>query len=123
MVARIRLFLLVEAIAFLLASLVHFGLLIDGYEHDGARIPELVIAIVLLGGLAVSLARPDVTPMAGLIAQGFALLGTFVGLFTIAIGVGPRTAPDVIYHFAIIAVLIWGLIVAWRAWANERRAA
>jgi hypothetical protein len=30
----------------------------------------------------------------------------------IAIGVGPRTAPDIMYHVAIITVLIWGLVSA-----------
>jgi hypothetical protein len=46
----------------------------------------------------------------GLIAQGFALLGTLVGVFTIAIGVGPRTVPDVAYHVLIVIVLISGLV-------------
>ncbi|MFN2556638.1 MAG: hypothetical protein ABR592_07155 [Nitriliruptorales bacterium] len=41
-------------------------------------------------------------------AQGFALLGTLVGVFTIVVGVGPRTAPDIVYHFVILAVLMWG---------------
>jgi hypothetical protein len=39
---------------------------------------------------------------------------TLVGLFTIAIGVGPRTIPDVAYHVGIVVVLIWGLSVAAR---------
>jgi hypothetical protein len=74
-----------------------------------------VIAIVLLAGTAWSWIRPAHTRRAGLAAQGFALLGTLVGLFTIAVGVGPRTAPDVAYHLAIVAVLAWGLAVAVRA--------
>lgn len=110
MIGRVRLFLLIEAIAFALAAMVHFGVLIHGYEHDKARIAESIIALVLLAGLAVSLLRPSLTREAALVAQGFALLGTFVGLFTIAVGVGPRTVPDVIYHVAIIIVLIFGLI-------------
>jgi hypothetical protein len=112
MTARIRLFLLFEAATFILASLIHFGLLVEGYEHEGARIPEAVIAAALLIGLAVSVAREDLTRIAGLVAQGFALLGTLLGLFLVAIGVGPRTVADVIYHIAIIAVLVWGLAVA-----------
>jgi hypothetical protein len=111
-VERIRIFLLLEAITFILAALVHSGVLIDGYEHDDARIAESIIAIALLVGLAFTWIRPGATRTAGIAAQGFALLGTFVGLFTIIIAVGPRTAPDVIYHLGIIAVLIWGLAVA-----------
>ena len=44
-----------------------------------------------------------------------ALLGTLVGVFTIIIGIGPRTKPDIAYHVAIVAVLIWGLVAAARS--------
>ena len=32
-----------------------------------------------------------------------------------AIGVGPRTVPDIIYHVTILIVLAWGLGVTARA--------
>lgn len=38
-----------------------------------------------------------------------------VGVFTIAVGFGPRTVPDVVYHLAILTTLVWGLVVAARA--------
>jgi hypothetical protein len=63
----------------------------------------------------LSFIRPAWTRWVGLAAQGFALLGTLVGIFTIAIGVGPRTVPDVVYHAVIVVVLVWGLIVTARA--------
>ena len=50
-----------------------------------------------------------------LIAQTIALLGTLLGAFTIAIGVGPRTVPDIVFHVTILAVLAGGLIGAARA--------
>ena len=53
--------------------------------------------------------------MAGLSAQAFTLFGTMVGIFTIVIGVGPRTIPDIVYHVAIVIVLVTGLVVARRA--------
>lgn len=118
MTQRIRLFLLFEAATFVLAAIVHFGYVLDGYEHQEARIAESAIAVVLLGGLLVSLARPAWTREAGLVAQACALVGTLIGLFTIAVGVGPRTVLDVVYHCAIIAVLIWGLLTAAR-WSGE----
>jgi hypothetical protein len=116
---RIRTFLLIEAVAFVVAALVHFGVLLDRYEHDRARIAESIIAVVLLAGLAVSWMRPALTKDAGIAAQGFALLGTCVGLFTIAVGVGPRTVLDVVYHTIVVAVLIWGLTAAWRTPASK----
>jgi hypothetical protein len=54
------------------------------------------------------------------VAQGFALLGTLVGIFTIIVGVGPRTTPDVIYHIAMVGLLVWGLATAARAAPPEK---
>jgi hypothetical protein len=111
----IRLFLLIEGLSFLAAGLIHRGVFIAGYAHQQASIAETTIAIVLLVGLGLTWIWPGQTRLIGLVAQAFALLGTLVGVFTIAIGVGPRTAPDIVYHGAILAVLIWGLVVAARA--------
>jgi hypothetical protein len=110
----IRLFMLFEATTFVAAALVHFGVVIAGYEHQEAGTAETVIAMVLLVGTALTWVRPGWVRPVGLIAQGFALFGTLVGVFTIAIGVGPRTVPDVVYHIGIAVVLVWGLIVAGR---------
>jgi hypothetical protein len=46
--------------------------------------------------------------------QGFAILGVLVGLFVIAVGVGPRTGLDIAYHVAILGVLVVGLATAMR---------
>ncbi|HEY7472984.1 MAG TPA: hypothetical protein VIE68_11615 [Gemmatimonadota bacterium] len=111
----IQRFLRLEALAFAVASLIHGGILLRGYQHHEAHVAEAVIAVVLLLALIVTWVRPAWSRAAGLFGQGFALLGTLVGMFTIAVGVGPRTVPDVVYHVAIVAVLVWGLVVAWRA--------
>jgi hypothetical protein len=111
----IRLFMLLEAAGFSAASLVHSGLVITGYEHPEARTAEGVIAVVLFIGLLLSFVNQTWTRLIGLAAQGFALLGTLVGLFTIAIGIGPRSVPDLVFHAGIILVLVWGLIVTFRA--------
>jgi hypothetical protein len=110
----IRRFMLFEAATFVVAALIHFGVLAHGFEHQKAGIAESVIATVLLAGSAWTAASSRASRLIGLIAQGFALLGTLVGIFTIAIGVGPRTVPDVTYHVLIVIVLICGLVVAAR---------
>ena len=114
-----RVFMLFEAGTFIVAALIHFGLLIDGYGHRKAGIAESVIALVLVAGVALTTMRPDATRAIGLAAQGFALAGTLVGIVTIAIGIGPRTAPDVLYHAAIVIVLVCGLVTAARSWRSE----
>jgi hypothetical protein len=94
-----------EAVVFGAASLVHAGVLVAGYEHAQAATAEGVIAAVLLVGISACLFRPSATRTIALATQAFALLGTLVGAFTIAIGVGPQTAADIAYHLLILPVL------------------
>jgi hypothetical protein len=110
----LRLLLGVEAMAFLLAALIHSGALIPRFEHRAARIAETVLAVVLLAGLALIALRPVATRSVGLAAQGFALLGTLVGILTIVAGVGPQSLPDLVYHGVMVLLLGWGLLVAVR---------
>jgi hypothetical protein len=114
-IGAVRLFVAAEAVTFLVAASIHRGFLLSGYQHQAASVGESVIAIVLFIALLLTWIRPTNTRLFGLVGQGFAFLGTLVGLFTIAIGVGPRTVPDVTYHALILAVLAWGLIVTYRA--------
>jgi hypothetical protein len=111
----IRLLLLVQVASFATAALIHFGFLLEGYRDQGAAVPESIIAIVLLGGLALSWTPGPWPRRAAIAAQVFALLGTLVGTTLIAIGVGPRTALDVAFHITFLAELIVGLTVTLRA--------
>ncbi len=115
MTGTIRLFLLLEGATFVLAALVHAGAVVEGFAHRQARIAESVIAIVLLGGLVLTWIAPQWTRRIGVGAQALALLGTLMGVTAIAVGVGPRTVPDIIYHIGILAVLVWGIVVARRS--------
>jgi len=114
----IRLFLFIEGISFLLASMIHRGALIAGYAHQQASIAETSIAVVLLVALGLTWLWTAQTRLIATAAQALALFGTLVGIFTIAVGVGPRTGPDIAYHITILAVLTWGLVVAARALAG-----
>ena len=120
MIRVIRTFMILEAGAFLAAASIHFGLWMEGYGHQKAGIAESVIGTVLLAGLSATWIRPGSTRGFGLAGQGFALLGTLVGIFTIAIGVGPRTVPDVVYHIVMVTGLVCALLVTsrWRPGAG-----
>jgi len=113
-VSGIRVLLLVEAVAFGLASLIHRGLLVSGYADPGASTAEGIIGIVLALGLLATFLMVERTRLAALLAQGFALAGTSIGLFLVIRGVGPNTVPDVIFHVGIWLLLLVGLIVAAR---------
>src|SRR5690606_13005303 len=110
----IRTFLLCEAIIFFLAAFVRLGALHTGYVHQKAGTAESVIGTVLLLGWLATWVSPSATRSAGLWAQGFALLGTLVGVFTIIIGVGPRTTPDILFHIILLILLMTGLRTAYR---------
>ncbi|MGH8952025.1 MAG: hypothetical protein ACRDX9_11425 [Acidimicrobiia bacterium] len=114
MIQQIRFFLGLEVLIFLSAALIHFDVLLGGYPDRSAGIAESVIAGVLLLGLIISLARPPSTRAAGLAAQIFALLGTFVGV-TLLFVVGPRTTVDIVIHLVMVLALIAGLVVTARS--------
>jgi len=109
-----RYLMVLQAATFAVAALIHAGALVAGYEHPQARVAESLIASVLLVGAAVIWVRPGWTRRVALSAQGFALVGTLVGIFTIVVGIGPRSVPDIVYHVLIVVVLAWGLRVAAR---------
>jgi hypothetical protein len=112
MMKRVEGFLGLEAAVFATAALVHAGILLNGYQHRQARIAESVIAAVLLVGLTASMLLPRLSRTAGLAAQGFALLGTLVGITMISIGVGPRSVLDIALHISMVTLLVTGLYVA-----------
>ncbi len=101
-----------EIALFSLASLAHRGVLVEGYEHSKAAVAETVIAAVLAAGFIVCLARPAAARTIALWVQSFALLGVCVGLIMIAIGVGPRTGPDLALHALMLLSLVLGLFTA-----------
>jgi hypothetical protein len=111
----VRAFLLIEAVAFIIAGAIHFGVFAAFDTHYQAAIAESIIGVVLLIGLGLLWVWPTQARLIGLLAQAFAALGTMVGLFTIAVGVGPRSVGDIAFHLAILAVLGWGIVVTARS--------
>lgn len=114
MPSLVRWFLALEAGVFAAAALMHAGVIVGGYEHSKAQTAESVIASVLGIGLLAATIFPASSRGIALGVQGFALLGTAVGLLTIAIGIGPRTVVDVLLHGIMIALLVVGMITVGR---------
>lgn len=107
--------LFAEIIVFLTAALMHFGILVKGYEHDKALIAEIIIAVILFIGLLIGYIFPVRMKKSAVIVQWIALAGTIIGLFTIIVGVGPRSNPDYVLHTIMIFLLICGLVIAKRS--------
>jgi hypothetical protein len=113
-----RLLLAMEAAVFDLAAMIHAGVLMHGYEHARARNAEAIIGAVLLVGLLLTAIVPARLRPIALLVQVFALVGTLVGLFTIAIGVGPRSVLDVTLHATMVTLLAYGLLMTRRRMVN-----
>jgi hypothetical protein len=101
-------FLLVQVAMFLLLVTIHFGLLIDGYYHAAAATTESVIAAVLVFGLLLTW-TPRWSRRAATAAQLFGSLGVVLGLFTFALGIGPRTILDLSLNLVLLLTLAVGL--------------
>ncbi|MHC8946356.1 hypothetical protein EV681_1278 [Advenella incenata] len=112
----LMLMLLVEAGLFYAASLLHAGVVLGGYMHLRAATAEAVIGTILAVGVVFCIVRPGQTPQVALWTQGIGLVGTLVGAFTIAIGIGPQTLADQIFHAFLLTVLTVGIVLAWEIW-------
>jgi len=113
-------FLLVQVAMFLVLATIHFGLLIDGYSHAAAGTTELVIAVLLVFGLLLTWTPPPWSRRAATAAQSFGTLGVLVGLFTFALGIGPRTILDLSLNGILLLILIAGLALTKRgAWHEQ----
>jgi len=110
----IRPLLFFEGLAFALASAVHRGWFIPGYQHARAATPEGVIAAVLFAGLILTWVVPKRAWGIGVAVQAFAIVGTLAGVGFVLAGIGPQTVPDIVYHVAMLVVLIGGAIAFMR---------
>jgi hypothetical protein len=109
----LRVLLMIEAASLLVASALHAGLVIPG-SFDEAAIYEASLGVILAGALGLTFLGPTVARVAGLAAQGLAIAGASLGLYLAVRGVAPDTPVDIVYHVGLIALLVAGLIVAWR---------
>jgi hypothetical protein len=110
----LRVLLAIEALSLAAAAFLHLPQ--AGAEATNSpSIYEGTIAVVLLVGLLVAVARPDWAAWAALITQAFAIVGAWIGLFLAIRGVGPNSVPDLVFHVAIVVLLAWGLQVAWQS--------
>ena len=111
----VRGFLLVQIAMFLALVTIHVGLLVDGYRHPAAGTTEVVIAVVLVFGFLLTWTPPPWSQRAATAAQSFGTLGVLLGLFTITLGIGPRTILDLSLDVVLLLTLTAGLATTKRA--------
>jgi polyferredoxin len=119
MVASLRWIMALAAASLLVAASLHAGLVIPG-PLDQAAMYETGVAVILVIGLALTFIGLAWARWGGLAATVLALAGASIGLYLALRGLGPNTVPDIVYHVALVALLVVGIAVAWRV-PSERR--
>jgi fluoride ion exporter CrcB/FEX len=112
-VTVITVLMVAEAVTFLLAALLHLGIPV------GLSEPRIIPAAIVEGlcglFLAVStyavVARTTWAWGSALAANLFAIAGVLLGITALALGAGPSTEANTIYHRVILGVLIVVLVL------------
>ena len=113
MTGALRWIMAVAALSLLVAAALHAGLVLPGPFNDAAMY-ETGVASVLIVGLGLTFIEPAWARWGGLGASVLALAGASIGLYIALRGLGPNTVADIVYHVALIALLLVGIVVAWR---------
>jgi hypothetical protein len=97
-----------EAVTFLLAALLHLGIPLGLSEPRiiPAAIVEGLCGLLLAVSTYAVVARARLAWGAALAAHLFAVAGVVLGIASLALGAGPSTVPNTIYHRVILGVLI-----------------
>ena len=99
-----------EAITFLLAALLHLGIQFPLGFAEPQIIPATIVEGLCGIFLAVSayavFARKTWAWPAAIAAHIFAVAGVLLGITSLALGFGPSTEANTIYHRVILAVLV-----------------
>ena len=107
-----------EAVAFLVAALLHLGVRIPlGFAvlAEPRIVPATIVeglAGLFLGvGAYVLFTRRSWARKAAIAAHVFAVAGVLLGMAALAAGRGPRTETNDIYHLVILLALVSNLIL------------
>ncbi|MGH7571417.1 MAG: hypothetical protein ACREMK_06190 [Gemmatimonadota bacterium] len=105
----------IEAIAFMIAAVLHLGVPLPvGFDEPviiPAAIAEGLIGIFLAIAALALLASDRLAWPLAVAAHVFGITGVLVGTFALAVGAGPSTEANTIYHRVALAVLVAVLVL------------
>jgi len=109
-VTVISVLMVLEAITFLLAAMLHLGIQFPlGFSEPQiipATIVEGLCGIFLAVGAYAVFAHKSWAWQGAVAAHVFAVAGVLLGITALALGAGPSTEANTIYHRTILVVLI-----------------
>jgi hypothetical protein len=113
--AGMRVLVVVEALVFAIATLLHLGVPLPVGFAEPVIIPAAIVEGLITLFLAVSAyalftdqtwAWPTTT-----FAHAFAVAGILFGITALALGAGPNSAPNYVYHRVMLVVAAAALIL------------
>jgi hypothetical protein len=99
-----------NAALFVFGALQHAGVTI-GSLQEPVIVVEVVCALALSWGAAAVLKRSLKAWRAPFIGNLVAILGVVIGMVALAVGAGPRTASNDLYHGIMLALATASLVI------------
>jgi len=103
-----------NAALFVFGALHHAGVRI-GPLHEPVIVPasivEIICALALVWGAVAVLRQSPKAWRAALLGNLVAILGVAIGMVSLAVGAGPRTASNDLYHRIMLALAAASLLV------------
>ena len=110
--------MLANAGLFIFGAIQHVGIALGSF-HEPVIIPAAIVeglcAVSLVGGAAALSRRSKVGWRLALIANLVALSGVVLGIVALAVGAGPRTASNDLYHRIMLLLIAASLAVLFAA--------
>ena len=103
-----------NAALFVFGALQHAGVTIGSLQEPvivPASVVEVVCALALSWGAAAVLKRSLKAWRAAFIGNLVAIIGVSIGMVALAVGAGPRTASNDLYHGIMLALATASLVI------------
>ena len=103
-----------NAAVFVFGALQHAGVVIGSLHEPvivGATVVETLCALALVWGAAAVLKRSPRAWRRALIANLVVIAGVAFGIVALAVGAGPRTASNDLYHEIMLALAVASIVI------------
>ncbi|MGB8769453.1 MAG: hypothetical protein WCC92_07560 [Candidatus Korobacteraceae bacterium] len=116
--------MILNAALFLFGAVQHVGLTVGPFHEPRiipAAIVETICCLSLLGGAAFLFGHSVLGWRIAVIGNFIALAGVLLGIVALAVGAGPRTASNDLYHRIMLVLIGVSLVILFSARSAPNR--
>jgi hypothetical protein len=114
----VAIIMILNAALFLFGALQHIGVALGPFHEPRiipAAIVETICCLALLSGAALLVGHSALGWRAAVIGNFIALAGVVLGIVALAVGAGPRTASNDLYHRIMLVLIAASLVILFSA--------